>query len=80
MESSAQATTSDSASTSTATDITSTLNKGGEVVASKNGTKYYYPFCAAAQRLNPQSKITFSSEEAAKAAGYSAALNCSGMK
>ncbi|HET9641449.1 MAG TPA: hypothetical protein VFP46_01190 [Candidatus Paceibacterota bacterium] len=49
----------------------------GQVVASKNGTKYYRPDCPSAARLSVASKIWFVSSAAAEAAGYSAAQNCS---
>lgn len=52
----------------------------GTVVASKNGTKYHYPWCAGAKQISDKNKITFESIEAARAAGYSPASNCKGLK
>lgn len=55
-------------------------NTNGEVVASKNGTKYHYPWCSGAQRITPTNLITFSSIDEAKKAGYTPASNCKGLK
>lgn len=52
----------------------------GTVVASKNGTKYHYPWCAGAKQISEKNKITFESIEAARAKGYSPASNCQGLK
>jgi hypothetical protein len=52
----------------------------GLVFASKSGKKYYYPWCSGASRIKEENKIWFSSIEAAKAAGYTPAVNCPGLK
>jgi hypothetical protein len=49
------------------------------VVASKNGTKYYPPWCAGAKRISETNKMQFASAEAAKKAGYAPAANCKGL-
>src|SRR3989344_6431893 len=36
---------------------------GGEVVASKNGTKYFLPWCGGASQIKDENKIWFSSKE-----------------
>ncbi|PIS13539.1 MAG: hypothetical protein COT67_01210 [Candidatus Tagabacteria bacterium CG09_land_8_20_14_0_10_41_14] len=48
-------------------------------VASKNGTKYHYPWCSGAQRINIENKIWFLTKEEAEAAGYTPAANCKGL-
>jgi len=53
---------------------------GGKVVASKNGAKYHYPWCAGAKQISEKNKISFNSIEEARAAGYSPASNCKGLK
>ena|SRR3989344_192878 len=53
---------------------------GGEVVASRNGSAYHYPWCPGAQSMSPANKIWFASEEAARRAGYSPAKNCKGLQ
>lgn len=50
--------------------------RGGEVVASKNGTRYYYPWCGGAARLSATTRISFASASAAEAAGYTLAAGC----
>ena len=54
--------------------------KLGGIVASKNGAKYYFPWCSGALRIKDENKIWFSSEDEAKKAGYSPAANCKGLK
>jgi len=53
---------------------------GDAVVASKNGTKYHYPWCSGAQRIEEENKIWFASIEEARQAGYQPASNCKGLK
>lgn len=48
----------------------------GEVVASANGTKYYFPDCSGAARISDANKIWFTTAVAASAAGYTLASNC----
>ena len=55
-------------------------NSSGAVVASKNGTKYHYPWCAGAKQISAKNLITFNSIESARAAGFSPASNCKGLK
>ena len=49
---------------------------GGQVVASKKGSKYHAPWCPGAQTMKEENKIWFESEEAAEEAGYGRAGNC----
>lgn len=51
----------------------------GSVVASKNGTKYYLPWCSGADRINESNKVWFNSINAARTAGYTPAANCTGL-
>jgi hypothetical protein len=55
------------------------LQAGGYYVASRNGSVYYFPWCAGAGNIAEANKRWFTSEEAAKAAGYRAAKNCKGL-
>jgi hypothetical protein len=57
----------------------SALTMGGEIVASKTGTVYYYPWCGGVKSIIPQSTVWFKSEELAQAAGYRPAKNCKGL-
>ena len=56
------------------------VSSGEQVVASKNGTKYHYPWCAGAKQIAEKNKITFASTEEARAKGYTPAANCKGLK
>lgn len=48
----------------------------GTVIASKNGSKYYYPSCSGAKRISEANKVTFPNKTAAEAAGLALAANC----
>lgn len=47
-----------------------------QVVASKNGTRYYFPWCSGVKLIKESNKIRFTSEAEAKQAGYELAANC----
>ncbi len=64
----------------TTVSTTPTMSAGGQVVASKTGTKYYFPWCAGAKRIKPENQITFASADLARSAGYTPAANCKGLK
>lgn len=49
-----------------------------EIVASKSGTKYYYPWCSGINRIKPENKVYFTSHTEAINKGYSRAKNCPG--
>jgi len=51
-----------------------------QLVASRNGTKYHYLWCASAGRINEENKVYFDSFAAARAAGYTPAANCDGLE
>jgi len=57
-----------------------TSQNSGEVVASKNGTKYHFPWCSGASTIKAENKITFKSIEEARKAGYEPAKNCKGLE
>ena len=44
----------------------------GLFVASRNGTKYYWPWCSWADRIKEENKVWFNSEKDAQTAGFSA--------
>ena len=52
---------------------------GGLLVASKNGSKYHFPWCSGAQRMKEENKIWFESKKEAQGAGYEPAKNCKGL-
>jgi len=55
------------------------LPKGGQVVASKGGSRYYLPWCGGVRRINDINKVWFSSAKSAAAAGYTPSKNCKGI-
>lgn len=59
---------------------TETGKSGGVVVGSKNGTKYYYPWCGALNRIKPENRVQFTSVAIAMAKGYTPAKNCKGVE
>ena len=48
-------------------------------VASKNGSKYHFPWCSGAKRMKESNKIWFATAGEARAAGYGPAGNCKGL-
>jgi hypothetical protein len=50
---------------------------GERIVASKNGSKFYYPWCGGSKTIKAENKIYFSTDNEAIKAGYSLAGNCS---
>lgn len=60
------------------TSATTRPSSGALIVASKNGTKYYFPWCAGVKRIAEANKTWFASEAEAQAAGLTLAANCKG--
>lgn len=48
------------------------------IVASRNGTKYYYPWCSGVGRIKEENKVWFGNVAEAEGAGYTKAANCPG--
>ncbi len=53
-----------------------TQTNADKIVASKNGTKYYFPNCRGVGNIKEENKIYFQSEEDAIAAGLTKASGC----
>ncbi len=49
-----------------------------EVLASRSGEKYYYPWCSGLNRINRDNLVSFATAEEARTAGYERASNCAG--
>ncbi|MEK7157545.1 MAG: hypothetical protein AAB688_00535 [Patescibacteria group bacterium] len=49
-------------------------------VASKTGTKYYFPWCGGVSKIKEENKIWFDSAIKARESGYTPAANCAGLK
>ena len=65
---------------SPSSEATVPLVSGGQLVASKSGEKYHFPWCSGTQRISEANKIWFNSIEEARKAGYTPASNCKGLK
>ncbi|MFZ2522584.1 MAG: hypothetical protein WAX44_03685 [Minisyncoccia bacterium] len=52
----------------------------GEVIGSKSGKKYYYPWCGTVKRIKPENRVYFASIELARQAGFTPGGNCKGLK
>ena len=50
-----------------------------QLVGSKSGKKYHYPWCSGASRIAEANRIYFTSKAAAEAQGYTPASNCKGL-
>lgn len=59
--------------------VSGTTIQQGDLVASKNGTKYHYLWCPGSSTIKEENKIYFSSKEEAENAGYKPAVNCKGL-
>jgi hypothetical protein len=46
------------------------------VIASRAGTKYYFPQCTGAGRISEENRVWFTSYTLAERAGYTRARNC----
>jgi len=64
----------------TGQNIDTNNNVKGTVVASKSGTKYYYPWCSGVSRIKEENKVWFNSIEDAKSVGLTPASGCTGLK
>ncbi len=86
--SSASANNTNTAQTATALDSLSpqkvsrgVLDTGsGEVIGSKSGKKYYFPWCGTVSRIKPENQVHFTSIEDARKSGFTPGGNCKGLK
>lgn len=60
--------------------VVSASQNSGQVVASKNGTKYYFPWCGGVKNISEKNLIYFPSIQKARLAGYTPAANCKGLE
>ena len=65
--------------TNNVTTNVTTQNNNGQVVGSKQGSKYHFPWCSGAKRIKPENLVTFATIEKARVAGYEPAANCEGL-
>ena len=57
-----------------------TTSNSGQVIGSKSGKKYYFPWCGTVKRIKPENQVHFVSIELARAAGFTPGGNCKGLK
>lgn len=60
--------------------VNETNSSSGEVIGSKSGKKYYFPWCGTVKMIKPENQVKFASIEEARKAGYLPAANCKGLK
>lgn len=65
---------------STSTYQSASLEGTGEVIGSRSGKKYYFPWCGTLKRVKKQNQIHFASIGVARVAGYVPAHNCKGLQ
>lgn len=51
----------------------------GQLVASKSGKKYYYPWCGGVQKIKEENRIYFASKTEAEVRGYTPSSTCKGL-
>lgn len=56
-----------------------TATSGTPYIASKNGSKYHFPWCPGAAAMKDENRVVFDNKPAAEAAGYAPAENCPGL-
>lgn len=55
------------------------INQAGNLVASKNGTRFYYIWCTGANRIKAENRRYFDTIDEALKEGYKPASNCPGL-
>ncbi len=55
------------------------VGASGTYVGSKTGKRYYFPWCATANRIAEENKVWFATKQEAEANGYTPASNCKGL-
>ncbi len=59
-----------------ATAVQSVTSSNGKIIASKNGTRYYFSWCSGVSRIAVKNRVFFDTEAEAQAKGYSKAKGC----
>lgn len=55
------------------------VNADGNVIASKTGKKYYFPWCGTVKRIKAENQVFFRTISEAKSEGYLPGGNCKGL-
>ena len=61
-------------------DTSTQTQASGEVLASKTGTKYYYPWCSGVSKIKETNRVWFKTIAEARARDLTPASNCLGLK
>ena len=56
--------------------ISNTNSNQGQIIASKNGKRYYYKNCGGINRIKTENRIYFETEQQAEAKGLTLASGC----
>jgi hypothetical protein len=67
---------SENSAVESSTSESASLSSSERIVASKNGERFYTPGCSGIDRILPENRIYFSSQEEAEASGRSLAKAC----
>ena len=65
---------------SESTKVSTQSPSQGMLVASKSGTKYYFPWCSGVARIKEENKVWFQSYEEARSRGLTPASGCQGLQ
>ncbi len=60
-------------------EVEQTATSSGNVIGSKSGKKYYFPWCGTVKRIKPENQVHFATIEEAKKAGFTPGGNCKGL-
>lgn len=53
--------------------------QSAQLVASKSGKRYYYPWCTGVQKITESNRVYFASKTEAEARGYTPSSTCKGL-
>lgn len=56
------------------------LPQSTEVIGSKSGKKYYFPWCGTVKRIKPENQVHFANVDDARKAGFNPGGNCKGLQ
>lgn len=64
----------------TKTVVVPSISQSSEVIGSKSGKKYYFPWCGTVKRIKPENQVHFASIDEARKAGFTPGGNCKGLQ
>ncbi|MFA5997085.1 MAG: hypothetical protein WC791_01195 [Candidatus Paceibacterota bacterium] len=75
----AESVTAKTSVTNQSASVIDATSNSTDLVGSKNGTKYYYPWCSGVKNIFPSNLIHFASKSEAEARGYTPSATCKGL-